>query len=287
MYAKNNVVIFLWRRFPSSLWFLLLNLVGHIKRCLHKNIGNILWFSFGDMTVPFQKTMYRHCDLDPWPMKVKLFLSIDYDPISVLYQIQSDMSTNSREIKYQNSEKSLSLIIEWLVSMATKKIRRFDFHDKFLPWFSDQNASAVKKSGRSDQYWGLYIVQLRTNGDRPTKVHRSITEDIICQNFRDRSDQTVHREMTEYRQTDCFKTDRQTGQIGPDRQTFYRQTDKQQLADQIRLQKRRRFRKVTNRGVPDTLRKSEISQRQTAVTNILCKNLRFCKVIRLNDVGSS
>ena len=158
----------MWRHFPSSLWFLLLNLVGHIKRCLHKNIGNILWFSFGDMTVPFQKTMYRHCDLDPWPMKVKLFLSIDYDPISVLYQIQSDMSTNSREIKYQNIEKSLSLIIEWLVSMATKKIRRFDFHDKFLPWFSDQNASAVKKSGRSDQYWGLYIVQLRTNGDRQT-----------------------------------------------------------------------------------------------------------------------
>ena len=107
-------------------------------------------------------------DLDPWPMKVKLFLSIDYDPISVLYQIQSAMSTNSREIKYQNIAKSLCLIIEWLVSMATKKIRRFDFHDKFLPWFSDQNASAVKKSGRSDQYWGLYIVQLRTNGDRQT-----------------------------------------------------------------------------------------------------------------------
>ena len=158
----------MWRRFPSSLWFLLVNLVGHIKRCLHKNIGNILWFSFGDMTVPLKKTMYRHCDLDTWPMKVKLFLSIDYDPISVLYQIQSDMSTNSREIKYQNIEKSLSLIIEWLVSMATKKIRRFDFHDKFLPWFSDQNASAVKKSGRSDQYCGLYIVQLRTNGDRQT-----------------------------------------------------------------------------------------------------------------------
>ena len=180
----------MWRHFPSSLWFLLLNLVGHIKRCLHKNIGNILWVSFSDMTVPFQKTMYRHCDLDLWPMKVKLFLSIDYDPISVLYQIQSDMSTNSREIKYQNIKKSLSLIIEWLVSMATKTIRRFDFHEKFLPWFSDQNASAVKQSGRSDQYWGLYIAKWRTD-------------------------------------------------------------------------------------------------KQTAVTNILCKNLRFCNVIRSNDVGSS
>ena len=32
------------------------------------------------------------------------------------------MSTNSREIKYQNSEKSLSLIIERLVSMAKKNL---------------------------------------------------------------------------------------------------------------------------------------------------------------------
>ena len=80
------------------------------------------------MTVPFQRNMYRHCDLDLWPMKVKLFLWIDYDPISVLYKIQSDMSTNSQEIKYQNSEKSLSLIIERLVSTATKKIEWAYFH---------------------------------------------------------------------------------------------------------------------------------------------------------------
>ena len=52
----------------------------------------------------------------------KLFLWIDYDPISVLYQFQIDISTNSREIKYQNIEKSLSLISERLVSMATTKI---------------------------------------------------------------------------------------------------------------------------------------------------------------------
>ena len=153
------------------------------------------WAIIGDFTYyidfcPWPPLTLTSFDLDLWPMKVKLFLWIDYDPISVLYQIQSDMSTNSREIKYQNIEKSLSLIIEWLVSMATKKIRRFDFHENFLRWFSDQNASAVKKSGRSDQYWGLYIAKWRTD-------------------------------------------------------------------------------------------------RQTAVTNILCKNLWFCKVIRLNDVGSS
>ena len=115
------------------------------------------------------------CSCQYWLKKVSDFLDFFLTIleriihfISVLYQIQSDMSTNSREIKYQNIEKSLSLIIEWLVSRATQKIRRFDFHDKFLPWFSDQNAPAVKKSGRSDQYWGLYIVQLRTNGDRQT-----------------------------------------------------------------------------------------------------------------------
>ena len=183
----------MWRRFPSSLWFLLLNLVGHIKRCLHKNIGNILWFSFGDMTVPFQKTMYRHCDLDPWPMKVKLFLSIDYDPISVLYQIQSDMSTNSREIKYQNSEKSLSLIIEWLVSMATKKSTVSIFTTNFC------------------------------HGSR-TRMHRL---------SKSQDDRTSIEACTSF-----------------------------------------------NYGQMET-------DRQTAVTNILCKNLRFCKVIRLNDVGSS
>ena len=69
-------------------------------------------------------------------MKVKLFLWIDYDPISVLYQIQSDMSTNSRAIKYQSIEKSLSLIIERLISMAKKKITRPIFTKFFChgPW---------------------------------------------------------------------------------------------------------------------------------------------------------
>ena len=38
-----------------------------------------------------------------------------------MYTFQSDISTNNREIKYQNIEKSLSLIIERMVSMATKK----------------------------------------------------------------------------------------------------------------------------------------------------------------------
>ena len=49
-----------------------------------------------------EKTMYRPCDLDLWPMKVKLCWWIDYNPISVLYEFQIDISTNSREIKYRN-----------------------------------------------------------------------------------------------------------------------------------------------------------------------------------------
>ena len=46
--------------------------------------------------------MYRPCDLDLWPMKVNVFQWIDNDPISVLYEFQIDISTNSWEIKYQN-----------------------------------------------------------------------------------------------------------------------------------------------------------------------------------------
>ena len=43
--------------------------------------------------------MYHPCDLDIWPIKV---IWIDNDPISVLYEFQIDISTNSWEIKYQN-----------------------------------------------------------------------------------------------------------------------------------------------------------------------------------------
>ena len=49
-----------------------------------------------------QKAMYRPCDLDLWPMKVKLFWWIDYDPISAMYNFQIYISTNNREIKYRN-----------------------------------------------------------------------------------------------------------------------------------------------------------------------------------------
>ena len=54
-----------------------------------------------------QKAMYRPCDLDLWPMKDIFFQWIDRDPISVLYEFQIDISTNSWDIKYQNMGISL------------------------------------------------------------------------------------------------------------------------------------------------------------------------------------
>ena len=49
-----------------------------------------------------QKSMYRPCDLDLWPMKVHFFQWIEYNPISIRYKFQIDISSNSWEIKYQN-----------------------------------------------------------------------------------------------------------------------------------------------------------------------------------------
>ena len=49
-----------------------------------------------------QKAMYRPCDLDLWPMKVNIFLCIEYHPINILPKFQIDISSNSWEIKYQN-----------------------------------------------------------------------------------------------------------------------------------------------------------------------------------------
>ena len=67
------------------------------KKYWKVSIPQFLW-----LWLYLQKAMYRPCDLDRWPMEVKLFSWIDYDPISVLYKFQMDISTNSREIKYQN-----------------------------------------------------------------------------------------------------------------------------------------------------------------------------------------
>ena len=95
---------------------------------------------------------------------------------------KSGKSLEKWEIKYENSEKSPSLIIERLVSMATKKIDWGDLDQKNLPGFSDLNTSTVKKSRRSDQYCGLYIVQIQKyrQTDRQTVV-----TNILCEKSQD------------------------------------------------------------------------------------------------------
>ena len=49
---KSNIDVFFVTSFLCSLEFLFFYLIGHTKRCLQKNIENILCLSFCDMTVP-------------------------------------------------------------------------------------------------------------------------------------------------------------------------------------------------------------------------------------------
>ena len=62
---------------------------------------NCIWLSFCDMTVPSKNNVPS---LWPWPLtyESQFFQRIDNDPMSVLYEFQIDISTNSREIKHQN-----------------------------------------------------------------------------------------------------------------------------------------------------------------------------------------
>ena len=60
-----------------------------------------LWLSFCDMTVPSKSNVPS---LWPWPLTYEgqFFQWIEYNPISILYKFQIDISSNSWEIKYQN-----------------------------------------------------------------------------------------------------------------------------------------------------------------------------------------
>ena len=72
------------------------------KEMSTKNIEHFLWLSFFDMTVPSKSNVPS---LWHWPLTYEnqfFFQWIDNDPISVLYEFQIDISTNSWEIKYQN-----------------------------------------------------------------------------------------------------------------------------------------------------------------------------------------
>ena len=85
--------------FLCSLKFLLFQLIGHIKKCLQKIIENCIWLSFlwYDCTFKKQCTVPVTLTFDLW--KSIFFQWIDNDTISVLYEFQIDISTNSWEIK--------------------------------------------------------------------------------------------------------------------------------------------------------------------------------------------
>ena len=73
-----------------------------MQRGVCKKILKIFYVLVFDIWLYLQKAKYRPCDLDLWPMKVNVF-SVNLErPVSVLYEFQIDISTNSWEIKYQN-----------------------------------------------------------------------------------------------------------------------------------------------------------------------------------------
>ena len=99
---KSNIDVFFVTSFLCSLQFLLFHRIEYPKRCLWKKNENFSMAQFFVIWLYLQKAMYRPCDLDLCPMKVNFFQWIEYNPISVLYEFQIDISTNSWEIKYQN-----------------------------------------------------------------------------------------------------------------------------------------------------------------------------------------
>ena len=98
---KSNIDVFFVTSFLCSLQFLLFYRIEYPKRCLWKKIEIFLWFSFCDMTVPSKSNVPS---LWPWPLTYEgqFFQWIEYNPISILYKFQIDISSNSWEIKYQN-----------------------------------------------------------------------------------------------------------------------------------------------------------------------------------------
>ena len=99
---KSNIDVLFVTSFLYSLQFLLFHRIEYPKRCLPKKIENFLWLSFCDMTVPSKSNIPS---LWPWPLTYEgqvFFQWIEYNHMSILYKFQIDISSNSREIKYQN-----------------------------------------------------------------------------------------------------------------------------------------------------------------------------------------
>ena len=95
---KSNIDVFCVTSFLCSLRFLLFHRIVYPKRCLWKkwnfSMTQFLWY---DCTFKKQCTVPVILTFEG-----QFFQSIEYDPISILYKFQIDISSNSREIKYQN-----------------------------------------------------------------------------------------------------------------------------------------------------------------------------------------
>ena len=101
-YIPPRVYICSLTSFLYSLNFLLFHRIEYPKRCIWQNIEMFLLLSFCDMTVPSKCNVPS---LWPWPLtyEVQYFLvNWVLHLISILYKFQIDISSNSREIKYQN-----------------------------------------------------------------------------------------------------------------------------------------------------------------------------------------
>ena len=95
-----------WRIFCDVIYLFAQVFIVSVDRAYKEVSTKIYWklsmAQFFVIWLYLQKAMYRPCDIDLWPMKDNFFQWIDSDPISVLYEFQIDISTNSWEIKYQN-----------------------------------------------------------------------------------------------------------------------------------------------------------------------------------------
>ena len=66
LHVKRQILTYFFvTSFFCSLKLVLFHLIGHKKRCLHKNIENFVCLSFCDMTVPSKKKVPS---LWPWPL---------------------------------------------------------------------------------------------------------------------------------------------------------------------------------------------------------------------------
>ena len=97
LHVKVKYWFFFVTSFLCSLKFLLFYRIEYPKRCLWKNNWNFsmaqfLWY---DCTFKNQCTVPVTLTFDLW----RFFQWIEYNPISVLYKFQIDISSNSWEIK--------------------------------------------------------------------------------------------------------------------------------------------------------------------------------------------